>query len=102
VEQAEFLRYVVGVLEGHEIVYMLVGSVASGAYGEPRFTRDIDIVADLNPGDVSPFIAAFPTDDFYVSQQAARQAIQRRGRFNIIHPASGQKADMIIARQDAW
>ena len=101
-EQADFLRYVVGVLEGQGIVYMLVGSVASGAYGEPRFTRDIDIVADLKSSHVSPFIRAFPTENFYVSEQAAQQAVQRRSQFNIIHPASGQKADIIIARQDAW
>ena len=35
--QAELLRHVIEILEGQEVTYMLVGSFASAAYGEPRF-----------------------------------------------------------------
>jgi hypothetical protein len=47
-------------------------------------------------------LAAFRPDDFYVSEQAAQDAVLRRGQFNIIHPASGHKVDIIVARQDGW
>lgn len=33
--------------EREEILYRVVGSLASMAYGEPRFTNDIDIAAEL-------------------------------------------------------
>ena len=46
-EQIELLRRVVGILEGLRIRYILFGSMASSAYGEPRMTRDIDIVGIL-------------------------------------------------------
>lgn len=45
---------------------------------------------------------AFPAPDFYVSKPAARQATAHGGQFNIIHPTSGNKIDIMIARQDAW
>ena len=46
-EQADLLRRVVEVLEEQGVVYLLVGSLASGVYGEPRLTRDIDVVVEL-------------------------------------------------------
>jgi hypothetical protein len=39
---------------------MVVGSCASIAYGETRFTQDIDIVAALELSHVPGLVAAFP------------------------------------------
>ena len=43
-------------LESVGISYMITGGVASVIYGDPRFTRDIDLVMQLPPaeGDLSP------------------------------------------------
>ena len=62
-EQFEFLRYAIAILERLKIPYALVGSWESGIYGEPRFTRDIDIVVDLAMGSVPGFCAAFPNGE---------------------------------------
>jgi hypothetical protein len=43
------LRAIVGTLEAIGIPYMVVGSFASTAYGEPRSTRDLDLVIDPSP-----------------------------------------------------
>jgi len=43
VQQDELLRRVVEVLEEQDVTYLLVGSLASGVYGEPRLTNEIDI-----------------------------------------------------------
>jgi hypothetical protein len=101
-EQAELLDYVVRALDERAIPYLIVGSIASMAYGEPRLTRDIDIIVDLRPEHVESLCAAFPADEFYVSLPAARQAVARRHQFNVIHPTSGNKIDFMIARTDAW
>ena len=37
----------------------LVRAVAAVVYGEPRFTRDVDIVVALEPGDATRLAAAF-------------------------------------------
>ncbi len=101
-EQAELLRRVIEILEEQGITYLLVGSLASGVYGEPRLTHDIDVVVELGADQVTRFCDAFPEAEYYVSRQAAREAVARAGQFNVIHPASGNKIDVMIARQDAW
>ena len=47
----EIRLQILDVLETHGINYRVVGSLASMAYGEPRFTNDIDILADVRPED---------------------------------------------------
>lgn len=81
---------------------MVVGSYASGAYGDPRFTQDIDIVIDPKPAQLDALIARLPPDNFYVSPEAAHQAVRSGGQFNVIHPESGNKIDFMIARTDPW
>ncbi len=43
---ASLIQRVVGHLESAGIPYKVTGSVASSYYGEPRATRDLDIVID--------------------------------------------------------
>ena len=81
---------------------MVVGSIASGMYGEPRMTRDIDVVVELSSRQVAMLCRAFPIDAYYVSPEAAKEAVRNQGQFNIIHPASGNKVDLLIGRRSAW
>ena len=101
-EQIDVLRYAIETLERLGLSYALVGSFASGVYGEPRFTHDIDIVLELDASDITRFCQCFPSPDFYVSEIAVREAVRRLSPFNVIHPASGNKVDFILNRQDAW
>ncbi len=100
--QSEFLKTVIGVLNAQGIDYMIVGSIASASFGEARFTNDIDIVVDLDESKAARLCAAFPPGEFYVSIQAAQEAVRARRQFNVIHPASGNKVDFMIARLDPW
>lgn len=96
-ELSELLRFVAGTLDTLGIRYFVTGSTATVFFGEPRFTNDIDIVIDLPPGKISAFCAAFPSEDFYLSEESARKAVARRGQFNVIHPRSGLKVDFIVS-----
>jgi hypothetical protein len=102
VKQSDLLRHVLNVLEAQSIAHMVVGSFASTAYGEARFTQDIDIVIELTDRDVPGFVAAFPAPDFYVSPDAVRDAIRNRFQFNVLHPASANKVDFMLPRDDEW
>jgi hypothetical protein len=102
VEQIDLLRFVVEALEQLQVPYAIVGSFASGAWGESRFTQDIDILVDLKAAQVGPLCRAFPESDFYVSEAAARDAMSRRGQFNLIHPRSGNKVDFMVAGNSVW
>jgi hypothetical protein len=102
VEQTDLLRAAIQALERLDIPYALVGSFASGAWGESRFTQDIDIVVALLPAQVRTLCDAFPQPDFYVSLSAAEEAVRQGGQFNVIHPASGNKIDFMIAGNTPW
>ncbi len=95
-EQSELLRYLVSALEKLAVRYFVTGSTASIFFGEPRFTNDIDVVVDLRENDVDRFCAEFPDGEFYLSDEAVRRAVSRRGSFNILHPGSGLKVDVIV------
>jgi len=98
----EFLQKVVEVFEHLQIQYLVTGAIASVAYGEPRLTNDIDIVAAMREEHISGLLEAFPSHDFYVSEEAMTDAIQHQGQFNIIHPSSGLKVDVIIRKDSEF
>jgi hypothetical protein len=102
VTQAELLRYLVDALDGLSIDYMIVGSHASIYYGEPRFTQDVDVVVGLTLSALPGFLERFPSSEFYTSADAAREALARRGQFNIIHGASGVKIDVFIGKDTEY
>ncbi len=101
-EQIDILRHAVEALEGMHAPYLVVGSIASIAYGESRFTQDIDIIAGFEMRHVGDLLAAFPSDEFYLSEAAMREAVRTSFQFNVIHPGSGNKIDFILPRDDEW
>lgn len=101
-EQGELLQYLVVALDEIGIPYMIGGSHASIYYGEPRHTLDIDVVADVRPEHIPALVEKFPFPDFYLSVAAIREAVDHRGQFNIIHPSSGLKIDIILPKQTPY
>jgi hypothetical protein len=101
-EQVDVLRRALEVLQSLGIQHMIVGSAASMTYGEPRLTRDIDLVVNLRSDQVDALCRAFPAPDYYVSSKAAHDAVLSRSQFNIIHIPSANKLDMIVAKDDPW
>ena len=99
-EPYDLLKYMVKAFESLGIRYFITGSIASIFYGEPRFTNDIDVVADIGEEHISGILKLFPGDEFYVSEDAMRNAIRDQYQFNIIHPASGLKIDIVITKKD--
>ena len=98
----DLLRLAIETLERLQIPYLVCGSVASGGYGEPRMTLDIDIVIDLRFGKVAELCEAFPAPEFFVSKDAAIEAIRTEKQFNVIHLASANKIDFMISRDCVW
>ena len=97
--QQAFFEHVVRVLEKTDIPYMVTGSVAAMAYGEPRLTNDMDVVVALMPRHIGPLLAAFDTEDFYCPpREVILDEIRHRGQFNIVHVVSGSKVDLILRK----
>lgn len=83
---------------------MVTGAVGAIIYGEPRLTRDIDLVVELFGDDAPRLVRAFPLEDFHTPpEEVIRDEVRRRvhGHFNLIHHATSLKADMYLLGDDA-
>ncbi|MHB1556616.1 MAG: hypothetical protein ACYC61_03930 [Isosphaeraceae bacterium] len=100
--QQELLKRVIGILDGLGVAYMVTGSVTSSLQGEPRSTHDIDLVVDLAESDATRIFGAFPPDDFYVSEQAIREALARRTTFNLIDLNGGDRVDFWLLTDEPF
>jgi hypothetical protein len=89
---------VVAIYDQLRVLYYIAGSVASSAYSLPRTTYDVDIVADMRPQHVAPFVAAL-ISDYYVDRGAVLDAIAQLASFNITHQATGINIDIFIPQQ---
>lgn len=90
-------------LETLGLWYMITGGVASVIYGDPRFTRDIDIVLELPESEIDGLVEAFSSQHFYVPPtQTLRDesARSRHGHFNIIHRDTALRADVYLLGDD--
>ena len=101
-DQSDLIKYLVDAFEKIGIRYFITGSIASIFYGEPRFTNDIDVVAEIKEMHIPKLLESFPENEFYISEAAIRDAINRKYQFNIIHPNSGLKIDVIISKSTSF
>ena len=102
-ELKDFFSHVIQVLERLEIPYMVVGGFAAVFYGEPRLTIDVDIVVDMKLAHIEPFVASFPTPDYYVtSEEGIRDSLLRCYPFDVIQPTTGAKVDLVPLPRDPF
>ncbi len=99
--QRDFLARLIKKLESQGIAYMVSGSSSSSLYGQPRATKDVDIVIAATEGQLRGFVESLG-EDYYVSIKAVREAITERSMFNVIDNQTGWKADFIIRKDTAF
>jgi hypothetical protein len=103
VNEASLISLFVRPLNELRIPYMVTGGVASVVYGEPRLTRDIDLVIELEPQDAVRFAGLWPPADFYVPPVEVIRDESRRsshGHFNVIHHRTALRADVYLPGND--
>ena len=89
-------RQVTAVFDALGVAYVIGGSLAGMVHGLVRTTLDADIVAELQPDHAAALVAALG-EAFYVPDEATlREAIARRGSFNLIHLATMFKVDVFV------
>jgi hypothetical protein len=94
-DQLEVLKLITGRLDAAGLPYMITGSIAAGFYGQPRMTRDIDIVAVLHPQDATR-LARLLEPEFVSDVDVIRDAIGSRRMFSVVHREALQKVDIIV------
>ncbi len=94
---AELLADAARRLDRAAIAYMVTGSFASTYYGEPRATRDLDIVIDPSNDGLDVLVEGVLSDGYYVDRDAAFVALRQRTQFNVV-AADALKIDLIIRK----
>lgn len=97
----EPLRAIAAILDQLGLPWCLGGSLASSFFGEPRATRDIDLIVELSLADIES-LARNVEPRFYVSREAMKEAVTARRSFNIIDTESGFKLDLFVRGDSAF
>ncbi|MHC4647777.1 MAG: hypothetical protein ACYTBJ_20120 [Planctomycetota bacterium] len=102
-EQPEIrvLHKLTDILDELSIVYVISGSMASSTYGTVRFTQDADIVVQPFSSVAKKLYQALKCD-FYISEEAIRQALSSCGSFNIIDFETAFKVDIFVQGPDEF
>ena len=98
---SEAVAFLLRILTELEIRFYAGGSVASSIHGIARYTQDLDLVVDLEPGVTSLFAARLQAQ-FYADEQQMRDSIRFGRSFNLIHLSSGFKIDIYPLPPDAF
>jgi hypothetical protein len=89
-------KKIVAILEKLDKPFAFTGGLASITYGDPRTTRDVDLVMEIDPWEIglADTLAEMLGDDFYFSIAACREAIENQTMFNVMDSETSFKVDI--------
>ncbi len=99
---AEFLAEVVGRFDRLAIRYMVGGSTASSVYGEPRTTRDVDIVVEVDVDSLRLLFESFDPATVYIDSPATIEEVSPGQMFTLIDLVGGWKVDLVIRKDRSF
>jgi hypothetical protein len=94
----DIFRRILEALGKAGIPHMLTGSFASSYHGVPRATQDIDFVIAPTASQLRRLVRLLPETEYYISEEAALDALAHEGRFNVVDLETGWKIDFIIRK----
>ncbi|MBD2126873.1 hypothetical protein NDI39_23020 [Microcoleus sp. ZQ-A2] len=96
-DPSEIARLLHPIFETLDIPYYITGGVAATAYGDPRTTRDLDLVIELNRDNISQLVEALETAGFYCPSVAVEDIRDGRGRvLSVTHITKVLNADIVL------
>ncbi len=95
VSPLELAALVGELLERIDVPWVIGGSVAGSLIGEPRSTLDIDMAIRLTMAQAEPLVRTVE-EEFYVSLDMVRSAVEHSSSFNLLHFASAMKVDLFV------
>jgi hypothetical protein len=99
--ELDILKDVIKKFETLGIQYMLTGSMAMTYYAQPRMTRDIDLVVEILPGFIGRIEYVFK-NEYHLSAESIKDAIDKEFMFNLIHINSAVKIDCIVRKNQKY
>lgn len=96
-DPSEIARLLHPVLERLNILYYITGGVAASMYGDPRTTRDMDLVVELRREDIHQLVSVLEQEGFYCPPGAVEEIQQGRGRtLSVTHREQVLNADLVL------
>jgi hypothetical protein len=96
-DPGEIARILHSVFESLSIPYYITGGVCAIAYGDPRTTRDLDLVVECKPSEIMPMVAQFESEGFYCPPGAVEDIQSGKGRvLSITHMQLVLNADVVL------
>lgn len=87
-------------LDELNIPYVIIGGFAATMFGITRTTYDIDIVVEMNMGNIQALSSAFPSPPYYADPNQMQNAIEKGMSFNIIDGSRAEKVDLFPVTMD--
>jgi hypothetical protein len=98
---AHALHALVDALGRSAVPYLVAGSMASGIHGIYRTSLDVDLVADIHPGQIARLVQELG-GEFFADAAMLRESLESGRSFNLIHFASSYKFDMFPLSNDPF
>lgn len=96
-DPSEVARLLHPIFETLVIPYYITDGVAATAYGDPRTTRDLDLVIELNRDHIYQLVEALETAGFYCPPIAVQDIKDGRGRvLSVTHIKTVLNADLVL------
>ncbi len=99
----DFVKLVLDALDAANVDYLIGGAVALAAWGDPRTTRDLDLVVDLPLESIADLSRELEKRDMLVPVEVMIDLmIENRADLpvNAIHMHSGYKAEFFLLKPD--
>lgn len=103
-DQGQLLKDITSFLQRNKIPYMITGAWSVIFYGRPRASHDIDFVVEIHKKDLDRIIKIFKLlpQEFLVQFDQIKDAILKKGMFNVLYLPSVLKLDFWILKDDEF
>lgn len=97
-DPGEIARLLHPILERLAIPYYITGGVAASMYGDPRTTRDMDLVVELRREDIFQLVTALEQEGFYCPPGAVDEIQRGQGStLSVTHMEQVLNADLVLS-----
>lgn len=100
-DSLQLARQLHSIFEQAGIAYYITGGVAATAYGDPRTTRDLDVILNISKENIPTLVVALEAVGFYVP--GVEDVVSgRMNNLQIIHQETVLQADLVIPKTESW
>jgi len=92
------LKKLVKIFQSQKIPYMLVGGIATSIYGEPRATKDIDLMVMVKPYHLGKLLSTLKKNKFQFHAEEAKVLLEFGNRIMIYDPTGILRIDLWIPK----